>query len=96
MSGNTEWIGFDEDEVVKVRQDQQEDDDDTQQAPAYVRQPTAPVAPPREIKVVFMNNYRHCGMEWMGVGEENEEAMCPCCSGGTTPFMTTSLEDIQS
>lgn len=97
----TEWIGFDEEDLKK---DKQENGGDSQSPPSqplphlrpFIQPTPTPPAPPRVIVEVFMNSYRHCGMDWMHVGDKAEIGTCPCCGLDTTPLTSLSLLDIQT
>lgn len=91
------WYGFEGDD---------EDDTPDTSKPAQVLshqgtingtvvKPTPPPPPVvEEIKELFINKYRHCGMEWEDAWTSSSNDECPCCGAEITPYESEKVEEV--
>lgn len=85
----SDWYGFEGEPV------EDDADDDCQQQLPIKKSPAtgyvpAPVTPPppavEEIKELFLNSYRHCGVEWDGTATCACHEQCPVCGEDVNPY----------
>ncbi len=95
----SDWYGFESDE-------DDEDVSDKAQGTLIPKHQGAingtagqrPAAPPpqpppvvEEIKELFFNKYRHCGIEWDDTNTTECSDVCPCCGEDVNPYESEAL-----